>query len=123
VIKFIFLCLIIFIIDENSFLLFKKNTQHCVTGCGEVESAQHLFLSCGTFGSLWPMVRSWIGFSSVDAHTLLDHFVQFTYLAGGLCARRSFLQLIWLACGLCGVREIIVCSEAQQIPYNNFWTR
>jgi hypothetical protein len=28
-----------------------------------------------------------------------------------------------LARGLCGVREIIDCSEVQQIPYNNFWTR
>ncbi|MCI39465.1 glutamate-gated kainate-type ion channel receptor subunit GluR5, partial [Trifolium medium] len=26
---------------------------HCVSGCGAVESAQHLFLSCGTFGPLW----------------------------------------------------------------------
>ncbi|GAU38807.1 hypothetical protein TSUD_163820 [Trifolium subterraneum] len=24
----------------------------CVSGCGEVESAQHLFLYCSTFGSL-----------------------------------------------------------------------
>ncbi|KAK2361308.1 hypothetical protein QL285_086472 [Trifolium repens] len=72
--------------------------QFCVFGCGGVESAQHLFLSCSTFGSLWPLVRSWIGFSTVDAHTLPAHFVQFTYSVGGLRARRSFLQLIWLAC-------------------------
>jgi hypothetical protein len=70
----------------------------CVTSCGAVESAPHLFLLCRTFGSLWPLVRSWIGFSAVDAHTLSDHFVQFTYSAGGLRARRSFLQLVWLAC-------------------------
>jgi hypothetical protein len=44
------------------------------------------------------LVRSWIGFSAVDAHTLPDHFVQLTYSAGGCWARRSFLQLIWLAC-------------------------
>ncbi|GAU47968.1 hypothetical protein TSUD_280270 [Trifolium subterraneum] len=25
----------------------------CVSGCGEVESALHLFISCSTFGSLW----------------------------------------------------------------------
>jgi hypothetical protein len=46
------------------------------------------FLFFVAYGSLW------IGFSSVDAHTLADHFVQFTYSAGGLRARRSFLQLI-----------------------------
>jgi hypothetical protein len=74
--------------------------QYCVSGCGGVESAQHLFLSCGTFGHLWPLVRSWIGFSAADAHTLRlrAHFVQFTYSVGGLRARRFFLQLIWLTC-------------------------
>ncbi|KAK2370537.1 hypothetical protein QL285_083581 [Trifolium repens] len=74
------------------------DTHFCVTGCRAVESAPHLFLLCSTFGSLWPLVRAWIGFSAVDAHTLSDHFVQFTYSAGGLRARRSFLQLVWLAC-------------------------
>jgi hypothetical protein len=66
----------------------------CMAGCGGIESAQHLFLSCSTFGSLWPLVRSWIDFSAVGAQTIFDHFVQFTHLAGGLRARRSFLQLI-----------------------------
>ncbi|CAJ2674496.1 unnamed protein product [Trifolium pratense] len=71
----------------------------CVSGCGEVETAQHLFLSCSTFGALWSLVSSWIGSSLVTAQTLSDHFVQFTGSAGGLRARHSFMQLIWLACG------------------------
>jgi hypothetical protein len=70
----------------------------CATGCGGIETAHHLFLSCSTFGSLWGSVRSWIGFSAVDAYSLSDHFVQFTYSAGGIRAWRSFLQLVWLAC-------------------------
>ncbi|MCH80187.1 hypothetical protein A2U01_0000951 [Trifolium medium] len=70
----------------------------CVSGCGAAESAQHLFISCSTFGSLWALVRSWIDISSVDSTSLHDHFVQFTYSAGGSRAWRSFLQLIWLAC-------------------------
>ncbi|MCH83355.1 putative non-LTR retroelement reverse transcriptase, partial [Trifolium medium] len=70
----------------------------CVSGCGEVETAQHLFLSCSTFGALWSLVSSWIGSSLVTAQTLSDHFVQFTGSAGGLRARHSFMQLIWLAC-------------------------
>jgi hypothetical protein len=40
----------------------------CVSGCGEVESAHHLFISCGTFGSLWALVRSWIGIPVME-HT------------------------------------------------------
>ncbi|KAK2449167.1 hypothetical protein QL285_008386 [Trifolium repens] len=58
----------------------------CTTGCGDIETAQHLFISCDTFGSLWPLVRSWICFSRVDAYSLTDHFTQFTYSAGGLRA-------------------------------------
>jgi hypothetical protein len=69
-----------------------------VSECGGVESAQHLFLSCSTFGSLWVLVRSWIGFSTADAHIISVHFLQFSYSAGGLRARRSLMQLIWLAC-------------------------
>ncbi|PNX86922.1 cytochrome p450 [Trifolium pratense] len=42
---------------------------------GEVESAQHLFLSCSTFGSLWSLVTSWIDSSLVTAQTPSDHFV------------------------------------------------
>ncbi|GAU48175.1 hypothetical protein TSUD_369390 [Trifolium subterraneum] len=75
-----------------------SEAQACVAGCGGMETAQHLFISCSIFGSLWSSVRSWIGFSSVDPHNLTDHFLQFTFLSGGLSVRRSFLQLIWLVC-------------------------
>jgi hypothetical protein len=33
-------------------------THLCVFGCGDVETARHLFLSCGTFGSIWALVCS-----------------------------------------------------------------
>ncbi|MCI29954.1 hypothetical protein A2U01_0051163, partial [Trifolium medium] len=69
---------------------------YCVSGCGGVESTQHLFLSCSTFGSLWSLVSSLIGSPAVSSQTLPDQFVQFTLSAGGLRARRSFMQLIWL---------------------------
>ncbi|CAJ2636137.1 unnamed protein product [Trifolium pratense] len=69
----------------------------CVSGCGEAESVYHLFISCSCFGSLWALVCTWIGIPSTSSNTIRDHFVQFTYLAGGSRARRSFLQLIWLA--------------------------
>ncbi|GAU17835.1 hypothetical protein TSUD_329610 [Trifolium subterraneum] len=73
-------------------------TDFCVFGCGAVESAQHVFLSCSSSGSLWSLVSSWIGSSFVTAQTLSDHFVQFTTSAGGTRACCSFVQLIWLAC-------------------------
>jgi hypothetical protein len=69
-----------------------------VSGYGEAESAHHLFISCGTFGSLWALVRSWIDIPVVEYTSLSGHFVQFTYSTGSFRARRSFLQLIWLAC-------------------------
>jgi hypothetical protein len=70
----------------------------CVSGCGEVESAHHLFLTCSTFGPIWALVQAWIDIPMVEYTCLRDHFVHFTLSAGGSRARRSFLQLIWLAC-------------------------
>ncbi|GAU14517.1 hypothetical protein TSUD_250590 [Trifolium subterraneum] len=66
----------------------------CVSSCGAVESTQYVFLSCGVFGSLWPLVSSWVGSASVTAQTLSDRFILFTTSAGGSRARHSFLQLI-----------------------------
>ncbi|GAU31822.1 hypothetical protein TSUD_58230 [Trifolium subterraneum] len=70
----------------------------CVSGCGEAESAHHLFISCSTFGSLWTLLCSWIGIAPVHSTSIRDHFVQFTCAAGGARTRRSFMQLIWLVC-------------------------
>jgi len=70
----------------------------CVVGCSHVEDAHHLFLSCSTFASLWPLVRAWIGFDGVDIQVISDYFYQFIYYTCGLKARRNFLQLIWLLC-------------------------
>jgi hypothetical protein len=104
--------------------ILSPEARHCVSGCGEVESAQHLFLSCGTFGSFWPLVRSWIGFFRWT-------LILFQTILFSLPIQRVVLVHADLFCsssslhafGLCRVREIIDCSEAQQIPYINFWTR
>ncbi|GAU50095.1 hypothetical protein TSUD_28830 [Trifolium subterraneum] len=85
---------------------------HCVSGCGSVESAHHVFISCSMFGSLWSLVSSWVGSATVTAQTLSDHFVQFTISAGGTRARRSFMQLIWLAC----VTSHKHMAEIQDLP-------
>jgi len=75
-----------------------SETALCTMACGQTETSSHLFLHCATFGSLWQLVRSWLGVTDVDPHSLRDHFIQFTFCLGGLKARRSFLQLlcVWL---------------------------
>jgi hypothetical protein len=74
------------------------NASHCVTGCGGVEMAHHLFLFCLVFAPLWNHVRSWIGIFSANPSVLHDHFLQFTYSAGGSQARRFFIHMLWLYC-------------------------
>jgi len=70
----------------------------CVSDCGFVETTHHLFLSCITYSSLWPLVRHWLGIIGVDSNVIADHFLQFVHLTSGGKAKRSFLQLIWLLC-------------------------
>lgn len=48
----------------------------CVASCGQVEDARHLFLSCSFFGSLWPLLQSWIGFEGAHHQDISDHFTQ-----------------------------------------------
>jgi len=68
--------------------------QRCVTGCGEVETTQHLFVSCAVFSELWSLVRQWIGVYEVDPLDINQHFIQFIYLSGGSTKRRFFMQLV-----------------------------
>jgi hypothetical protein len=70
----------------------------CVSGCGNVEDVNHLFLSCPTFSALWPLVRAWLGVVGVDSQSTSDHFLQFINYAGCSRGRRSFFHLIWLLC-------------------------
>ncbi|CAJ2653268.1 unnamed protein product [Trifolium pratense] len=76
--------------------IISSSAQVCVAGCGEAESAHHLFISCSFFGSLWALVGTWIDISVTDSSTIREHFVHFTSSLGDSRARRSFLQLIWL---------------------------
>jgi len=73
-----------------------QDAQLCVAGCGEVETAQHLFVSCPIFSKLWHHVRAWIGVSGVDPIDVSDHCLQFTYLTGGTTTKRSFMHLVWV---------------------------
>lgn len=68
----------------------------CVTGCGEVETTQHLFFSYRIFRELWYLVCDWIGVYEADPYRTTNHFLQSIYLIGGSVKRISFMQLIWL---------------------------
>lgn len=75
-----------------------SDAQLCVFGCGEVETAHHLFVSCPIFRELWSLVRAWVGVRGANPFHVSDHFLQFTCLAGGATSRRSFMQMLWLLC-------------------------
>jgi len=59
----------------------------CVSECGGVESAHHLFLNCNTFDFLWFLVYDLVGVSAVDPNSIVAHFHLYAYLAGGLKKR------------------------------------
>ena len=105
-----------------------------MSGCGQVDDARYLFLSCRFYGSLWPLLRSWIGFDGTDHHDISNHFTLFTFVTGGLKLRRSFLPLVWLlsAWMLWNERNNrlfnnIECSITQLLdkvkPYSLWWLK
>ncbi|GAU32086.1 hypothetical protein TSUD_53540 [Trifolium subterraneum] len=102
--------------------ILSSESHYCVSGCEAVESAQHLFLSCSTFGSLWSFVGSWIESSLVESHTLSDHFVRLL-IQQVVPGRVALLCNSLLAFGLCGTSETLDYSEAQQTLHSKCWTR
>ena len=74
------------------------DSQFCVLGCGQIESANHLIIHCPLFGSFWQHVKNWLGVYFVDPQNVLDHCHQFRFSSGGYSPRRSFLYMIWLCC-------------------------
>jgi hypothetical protein len=92
------------------------STAYCVSRCGHVETAEHLFINCNTFASLWQHVREWIGFVGVDTNNVSDHLLQFTLMTGPGKAKRSFLQPIWLLC------TWVVWNERNNRLFNNVVT-
>jgi len=89
---------------------------YCSAGCGQLESANRLFIHYDTFGLIWQHVRFWIGVAGVDHHSLRAHFVQFTNHLGDRRAHRSFLRLLWLMC------VWIVWNERNNRVFNNSHT-
>jgi len=68
-----------------------------VSGCGNLETAAHLFLACDIFSSLWSHVWLWLGISSVSSGDLRQHFIQFTNMAGLPRSTHLYFRIIWFA--------------------------
>jgi len=75
-----------------------NDSQLCVNGCDDPEMASNLFLDCCCFGSIWYLVRKWLGISGVDHADITNHFIQFSNIVGRSKARRSIMQLISFSC-------------------------
>jgi hypothetical protein len=54
----------------------------CAYGCGEPESASHLFLECHVPNTVWLYVRQWIGIPTVLPCQVREHHTQFSLLPG-----------------------------------------
>jgi hypothetical protein len=67
----------------------------CVSGCGHLEMAKHLFLDCDIFSSIWSQVCRWLEISLVFPGDIRHHLHQFTNMAGLPRATHSFLKIIW----------------------------
>lgn len=77
-------------------VIISLDSQLCVTGCSQHESASHLSIHCPIFGSLWQHVKNWIGVYFVDPQHVQDHCHQFSFSTEGYTPSRSFLHMIWL---------------------------
>jgi hypothetical protein len=83
--------------------LLRRNIIHqtaasCVAGCDMTETANHLFLECGTSLTLWYSVCSWLGLYFVQPFELRDHHNHFCYMAGLPRCTHAFLQSVWYSC-------------------------
>ncbi|KAK2404810.1 hypothetical protein QL285_054116 [Trifolium repens] len=98
----------------------------CVTGCGGAESAQHLFLTCGTFGSLWPLVRAGIGVDFRRQILRVSRTILFSSLIqqAVLGPEGLFYSLFGsLVCGLYGMRGTSESSITQRPRCISYWTK
>jgi len=77
--------------------IIQEDAQLCVSGCGMVESTDHLFLHCQVFGQVWQLVRYWLGVCSANPLTIFEHYLQFGITSCVSKSWCSFMHLIWFA--------------------------
>jgi hypothetical protein len=78
-------------------LVLHSDNNLCVSGCGFIETMDHLFVVCNFFGRVWELICNWLGIYYVCPGSITDHFFQFTHLAGMPRSSFVFFKIIWLA--------------------------
>ncbi|GAU44068.1 hypothetical protein TSUD_368800 [Trifolium subterraneum] len=86
------------------------DSQLCVTGCGEVETAQHLFLCCSIFAPLWSLFRAWVWvyprlIRFQFRTTLFNSLIPPEACALAACSCSSFSYVVFGWCGTSGTIE------------------
>lgn len=95
-----------------------------MSGCGTHESTNHLFLTCNIFITIWHLVHSWVGISSVDPFGIADQFVQFGSLIGRCFKIAAINNALWFSCarviGKNGTTRFLIIKKALIITS---WTK
>jgi len=91
--------------------------QHCVAGCADNETAQHLLLSCPFFAALWGKIRYWLGVSTTEPLVCQLIFISL-FIQQVDCVLVDLLCSLFgcVVCGLCGVKETIESSKTRRVP-------
>jgi hypothetical protein len=76
----------------------QANNSLRVFGCEVVETAGHLFLSCGNYCILWSLISALLGLSLVHHNDLQQHYHHFYYMHGGTSSEYSCLFSRYLVC-------------------------
>jgi hypothetical protein len=106
-------------IATRSNLVSRHTDSFCVGGCGDMETAEHLFIGCNLFGSVWYLICLRLGISFVCPGSLQDHFYQFIHMAGMPRSSHCYFKIIWLAStwAIWKVRNNCVFKNAVIDPY------
>jgi len=74
------------------------NDTACAYGCGDSESANHLFLECEIPNMVWLHVQNWLGLRTVYPCHLREYYTQFSLMAGMPRSSHYVFKVIWFAC-------------------------
>lgn len=76
----------------------QQNMNVSAANCGTTENVNHLALDCDFFGTLWFLLRQWMGVLSVNPPTLIDHCVYSRALDRFPKSSRNYMHVVCLAC-------------------------